>query len=507
MAYTPGAQAAVDAVNNLINNSWSAGQTKSGEITSKSSAMLAAISGYESAIDALVITPTDVPAVSITPVPVGDASGVASEQSAAVSALTANLVTAIADFKNTHFPGETTASSTLATWVSSTMTNPSPTIPTNVATLDAALNGFISSPSVDSSRTATLNAWLVSYIQNPAISLSSDLATLNGQLSTFIADPSVTSAGVSSLISTLSGYIATPETPMADFVIGQLWEKARAQVTTEMNRAVDSVAAIHASRRFPLPSGAMAGQILQLQQGSQDKMAEIARDSVIKASDLAYDKIKFSIGEAKALHATMLELSEGRLKMAVTQAQTLRQSLFDAVEKRLALCIDAAKQLQLQLVSLDLDKLKMAVDAARALRGVMFDAQERRLSHAVDLSLSLRKTAMDSALDYIKSHVSAYDVASKSSGLQYDLSSRMTSAAASYFNAQVAAAEATTKVGIANASNKIEAGKTQLNAKVSYVDARMKAYVTEINAISHVAASLYNNLHGNAGISYSVNGT
>ena len=321
----------------VINATWTEANTKANLLSAK-------VTTTGAAIDALIATPGTLhvtagsvtgatvtePTVSIpATVAVGD---IYADYETQYTELVTLLTDKFTEFRTTYFPNESAAHGALQTWLSATLADPTVTAPSNVTALDAALTGFISSPTAGSARSASLVAFLDAYIAAPTLSLSTDQVSLNNQLSAFIADPTVDSAALTALAGVLDGYISTPASPLPDAVIDLLWEDARAKVLTDLSRAQDSAAQFFAARRFPLPPGALAGQIIQLQQGAQDKLAEATRAAAIKGADMAYDKVKFAVTEARQLHTTLVGLTEERLKLAVVQAQALRQALFDAVE-------------------------------------------------------------------------------------------------------------------------------------------------------------------------------
>ena len=489
----------------VINATWTEANTKANLLSAK-------VTTTGAAIDALIATPgtLHVAAGSVTGATATEPT-VSIPATAAVADIYADyetqyteLVTLLTDkftdFRTTYFPNESAAHGALQTWLSDTLDDPTVVAPTNVTALDVALTGFISSPTAGSARSASLVAFLDAYIAAPTLSLSTDQVSLNNQLSAFIADPTVDSAALTALAGVLDGYISTPTSPLPSTVIDALWEDARAKVLTDLSRAQDNAAQFFAAKRFPLPPGALAGQVLQLQQGAQDKLAEATRAAAIKGADMAYDKVKFAVTEARQLHTTLVGLTEERLKLAVVQAQALRQALFDAIEKRLALCVDAARTLAGTMAQLDEGRLNLAVTQAADLRMKVFDVQERRLAMTVDKMLALRQMAMTSAVAYIQALASGPDMASRLVGIGYDAQSKLISSASQFYNSRIAAAEMANKVGQFNKGLELEAAGKNQAADLSLIEDKIKALLTETQAIAQMATSLFNNLHASVGL-------
>lgn len=89
----------------------------------------------------------------------------------------------------------------------------------------------------------------------------------------------------------LQAAIANPNSGLPTAVAAQLLEDDRSRVLTEVARASDAVVSTFAARRFPLPPGAAAGAILQVQIKGQEEIASAGR----KLTALSIDQMKFAI--------------------------------------------------------------------------------------------------------------------------------------------------------------------------------------------------------------------
>ncbi len=130
-----------------------------------------------------------------------------------------------------------------------------------------------------------------------------------------------------------------------------------------------------------------------------------------------------------------------------------------------------------------------------------------QLRWVVEKTISLRQLAMGSAIDYIKALASGPDMASRLVSVGYDAQSKLISAASQFYNSRTAAAELTAKVGQFNESLALQAGEKNQAADMSMIENRLKALLTECQALAQMVTSLFNNVHASAGTSYSVNGT
>ena len=81
------------------------------------------------------------------------------------------------------------------------------------------------------------------------------------------------------------------------------------------------------------------------------------------------------------------------------------------------------------------------------------------------------------------------------------------SAASQFYNSRTAAAELTAKVGQFNEQIALQASEKNQAADMGMIENRLKALLTECQALAQMVTSLFNNVHASAGTSYSVNGT
>ena len=118
----------------------------------------------------------------------------------------------------------------------------------------------------------------------------------------------------------------------------------------------------------------------------------------------------------------------------------------------------------------------------------------------VENILKLRQLAMSSAVDYIKALASGPDMASRLVGVGYDAQSKLISSASQFYNSRIAAAEMANKVGQFNKGLELEAAGKNQAADLSLIEDKIKALLTETQAIAQMATSLFNNLHASVGL-------
>jgi len=86
-------------------------------------------------------------------------------------------------------------------------------------------------------------------------------------------------------------------------------------------------------------------------------------------------------------------------------------------------------------------------------------------------------------------------------GVGYDAQSKLISAASSFYNSRIAAAELVGKTSQFNVSATLQAAEKNQAADMGMIENRLKALLAEIQSIASMATSLYNNLHANASAS------
>lgn len=89
----------------------------------------------------------------------------------------------------------------------------------------------------------------------------------------------------------LKDAINNPSVGMPVAVAAQLMTESTDRITADASRASDAVLASFAARRFPLPPGAAASAVLQIQQGAQDAVADASRKLTVQSIEM----MKFAI--------------------------------------------------------------------------------------------------------------------------------------------------------------------------------------------------------------------
>lgn len=125
----------------------------------------------------------------------------------------------------------------------------------------------------------------------------------------------------------------------------------------------------------------------------------------------------------------------------------------------------------------------------------------------IDKAIGLRPAAMNATIEYIKALASGPDMASRLIGVGYDAQSKLISAVSQFYGARTDAYKLSSSVAQHNTDLAQEASKVNLQSELTMIEAKLKALLTEAEAIARIAASMFNNLHASTGTGYSVNGT
>lgn len=131
--------------------------------------------------------------------------------------------------------------------------------------------------------------------------------------------------------------VATIDDPSG--VANQIWEDDRARIADEAERKVAEVTAFWTAKRFPMPPGALAGQILQIQQAAQAELAKSSRTAAIQSLEL----VKFAVEKALSLRQIALGAAKDYI-MALASGPDMASKLVNIGYDAQSKLISAASQ-------------------------------------------------------------------------------------------------------------------------------------------------------------------
>lgn len=100
-----------------------------------------------------------------------------------------------------------------------------------------------------------------------------------------------------------------------------IWERDRSRIAAELVRATDEIASVWASRRFPIPPGALQHQTLEIQKKSMDELAKSSREVAIETFKAELEMVRFAVSGAIQLR-TLAVSAAGDYIRALASSQT-----------------------------------------------------------------------------------------------------------------------------------------------------------------------------------------
>ena len=196
-------------------------------------------------------------------------------------------------------------------------------------------------------------------------------------------------------------------------------------------------------------------------------------------------------GLPTAIVAQILGDDQARILGDKTRAQDSVVAQFAA--RRFPLPPDVAANAVLQIEQKTQDALS---ESSRKIAILSVELQRFNVENI----LKLRQLAMSSAIDYIKALASGPDMASRLVGVGYDAQSKLISSAATFMNARTGAAELVSKVNQYNNSLTFDAATKNQAADMGMIESKLKALLSEAQAIAQMTTALMNNLHASTSV-------
>lgn len=148
-----------------------------------------------------------------------------------------------------------------------------------------------------------------------------------------------------------------------------IFQRGRSQIELEANRAVDQAFADSANRGFSLPQGVTLARAAELRQGSQNAIAIVARDVMIKQFEETLASQRNAIAQGAALEGTLVQLHVEDQRFLLQAAQFQMQAAIEVLNARVSIF-----NMRLQAYQADAAVLRDRVQAALA-RVEVFRAQ------------------------------------------------------------------------------------------------------------------------------------
>lgn len=185
----------------------------------------------------------------------------------------------------------------------------------------------------------------------------------------------------------------------------------------------------------------------------------------------------------------------------IAEASRAKDALFASfAARRFPMPAGALASAQLQI-----DQKVQDLSAETGRKITMMSVEQLRW--AAEKVVGLRQLAQGAALDYAKLMAQGPAIASSVTGIGYDAQTKLISAVSSFYGARTEAAKVVTAASQFNTNIVQDVKIKNQAADLNLIEDKVKALMTEIQAIAQMATSLFNNIHASAGSSYTVNGT
>lgn len=160
-------------------------------------------------------------------------------------------------------------------------------------------------------------------------------ASLGGKLEQFLEDFFPDGNYYSEALSWLERTLAQGGSGINADVERQLWERDRSRILGEMTRTEDETMATWAARRFPLPPGALAGQVNQIRLEGARQLAAQSRDIAIKAWEAELENVRQAVQQVLDLRVKAVAAAGDYIKTLMLGPQLASELAMSQVDAKI----------------------------------------------------------------------------------------------------------------------------------------------------------------------------
>lgn len=197
-----------------------------------------------------------------------------------------------------------------------------------------------------------------------------------------------------------SGYFESIQTWIADAVQNggtgikasveaQIWARDRSRILKEAQRAEEEVLTSFASRRYPMPPGAAAHQIMMVRAQASDQIAAASRDVAIKQADMEIENVRFAVQQGIELYKSAMAAAGDYIK-ALSISSQVGMQLIPSITDSQSKLISAASEYYRARIAVSELRLKATQTNAE------FDQQARKEN--VELTMDSIKQRVAAAI-------------------------------------------------------------------------------------------------------------
>lgn len=203
----------------------------------------------------------------------------------------------------------------------------------------------------------------------------------------------------------------------------QIWQRDRARVLNEVNRAGREVLATFAARGFPVPPGAALHQMNMIQQDAQNKIAQASRDVAIKQVEIEVENVRFAVDKAISLYQVAISAALDYIKALAIGPQLAAQVVPSVTDSQSRLIGAASDYYRAQLQALEIVQRHTVADAEIDARGneKAADLEMQRIGNRLQAMMEYAKSVATQASAALNAlHASAGVSASGGTSVSYN---------------------------------------------------------------------------------------
>lgn len=203
----------------------------------------------------------------------------------------------------------------------------------------------------------------------------------------------------------------------------QIWQRDRARVLNEVNRAGREVLATFAARGFPAPPGAALHQMNMIQQDAQNKIAQASRDVAIKQLEIEVENVRFAVDKAISLYQVAISAALDYIKALAIGPQLAAQVVPSVTDSQSRLIGAASDYYRAQLQALEIVQRHKVAEAEIDARGneKAADLEMQRIGNRLQAMMEYAKSVATQASAALNAlHASAGVSASGGTSVSYN---------------------------------------------------------------------------------------
>lgn len=334
----------------------------------------------------------------------------------------------------------------------------------------------------------------------------------------------------------LQAAIANPGVGLPASVASQIWGDDQARILSDKTRAQDAVVAQFAARRFPMPAAASVSAVMQIEQKSQDALAESSRKIAVMSVDLQKFNVESILKLRQVAMSTMVDYIKAlasspdiaskivgigydiqtKLISAASQFLSARAGAAEVVSKAASMDADAktklisavtqvtnsrtgVAELAVKAESADADANTKLISASAQVTGSRTGVAELEVK-AGSAEADAKTKLIAASTQILSARANVADTQVKAAVANAEVKTRLMAAASQIYESRIRAAQVDAGVAQHNNSIAFEASAKNQMSDLTLIEDKLKAMLAEAQSIAQVCAAFVNNLHVSASL-------